>query len=68
LQIPATSAPSERFFSHGALIINKLRNRLNKDSFEKIICLKNWGIIKSEEDISQEIKDEEFEKENIFVI
>ena len=41
LQIPATSASSERFFSQGARIINKDRNRLNKDTFEYIICLKS---------------------------
>jgi hypothetical protein len=68
LQIPATSAPSERFFSNGALIINKLRNRLNKDTFEKIICLKNWGIIKSEEDEKKEVENEEIDKDNLFVI
>ncbi|CZT09918.1 uncharacterized protein RAG0_14526 [Rhynchosporium agropyri] len=45
LQIPATSAPSERFFSLGALIINKLRNRLSKDTFEEISLLKSWGFI-----------------------
>ena len=41
LQIPATSASSERFFSQGARIINKDRNRLNKDTFKYIICLKS---------------------------
>ena len=43
LQIPATSAPSERFFSQGALIISKQRNRLSKETFEAIISLKSWG-------------------------
>ncbi|PVH67261.1 hypothetical protein DL98DRAFT_357617, partial [Cadophora sp. DSE1049] len=37
LQIPATLA-----FSKRALIINKLKNRLIKDTFEKIICFKSW--------------------------
>jgi hypothetical protein len=41
LQIPATSAPSERFFSQGDMIISKYKNRLNKDTFEYIITLKN---------------------------
>jgi hypothetical protein len=41
LGIPASSAASECFFSQGALIITKLRNRLNKDTFEKISCLKS---------------------------
>jgi hypothetical protein len=41
LQIPVTSAPSEKFFSQGARIISKDKNRLNKDTFEYIITLKN---------------------------
>ena len=51
LQIPATSASSERFFSQGARIINKDRNRLNKDTFEYIISLKSWGLFKENSDI-----------------
>ncbi|MAD85775.1 MAG: hypothetical protein CL912_22665 [Deltaproteobacteria bacterium] len=69
LQIPATSAPSERVFSQGALIINKLRNRLAKDTFEKIICLKSWGVIKEEEeedDIREEVIN--IENNNLFFI
>ncbi|CZT11294.1 uncharacterized protein RAG0_15470 [Rhynchosporium agropyri] len=57
LQIPATSAPSERFFSLGALIISKLRNRLNKDTFEMISLLKSWGFIidlEEKDDITSE--------------
>jgi hypothetical protein len=54
LAIPASSASSERFFSQGALIISKLRNRLNKDTFEKIICLKSWGVFKDEEEEEEE--------------
>jgi len=45
LAIPATSASSERYFSQWALNINKLRNKLNKDTFSYIMCLKSWGII-----------------------
>jgi hypothetical protein len=41
LRIPVSSVASERFFSQGALINTKLRNRLTKATFEKIICLKN---------------------------
>jgi hypothetical protein len=67
LQIPATSAPSERFFSNGALIINKLRNRLNKDTFEKSICLKNWGVIKKKK-VEIELTQKEIKKEIFFVI
>ena len=69
LGIPASSAASERFFSQGALINTKLRNRLNKSTFEKIICLKSWGVfINEEEEIKKEEnkdkKDEEVSKEN----
>jgi hypothetical protein len=65
LQIPATSAPSERFFSQSSLIINKQRNRLNKETFEKIILLKNWGIINEETNNNIEFNNEE---ENLFII
>lgn len=44
LAIPATSAPSERFFSIGALVLSKLRNRMHMDTFEFIMCLKSWGL------------------------
>ena len=69
LQIPASSASSERFFSQGALIISKLRNRLNKDTFEKIISLKSWGVFKDEEEEEERkrIKDLSF-KDNLFII
>jgi hypothetical protein len=69
LQIPASSASSERFFSQGALIISKLRNRLNKDTFEKIISLKSWGVFKDEkeEEEKKHIKDLSFEN-NLFII
>ncbi len=49
IHIPATSAPSERLFSLGALIINKLRNRISKETFEQIISLKSWGILVDED-------------------
>ena len=56
LGIPASSVASKRFFSQGALIISKLRNRLNKSTFEIISCLKSWGLFKDE---LEEIKKEE---------
>ncbi|PMD52763.1 uncharacterized protein K444DRAFT_543070, partial [Hyaloscypha bicolor E] len=56
LGIPASLATSERFFSQGALIISKLRNRLNKSTFELISCLKSWGLFTDE---LEEIKKEE---------
>jgi hypothetical protein len=56
LGIPASLAASERFFSQGTLIMSKLRNRLNKSTFELISCLKSWGLFK---DKLEEIKKEE---------
>ncbi len=75
LQISATSASSKRFFSQEALIINKQRNRLNKDVFEYIIFLKSWNIFKDEEEKeneeeneNEEEKKDEIIKENDFII
>jgi hypothetical protein len=73
LQIPASSVSSERFFSQGALINTKLRNRLNKLTFEKVISLKSQGVIKDEESIikQEEIKQAKaliLEKDNMFFI
>jgi hypothetical protein len=67
LQIPATSAPLERFFSQGARIINKDRNRLNKDTFEYIIALKSWGLYINKEN-KEEQEEEEGLRENNFEI
>ena len=69
LGIPASSASSERFFSQGALIISKIRNRLNKDTFEKIICLKSWGVFKDKkENKEKEEKKNISLEDNLFVI
>ena len=69
LGIPASSISSERFFSQGALIISKIRNRLNKDTFEKIIFLKSWGVFKDEEEEDEELGKQEISLEdNAFVI
>jgi hypothetical protein len=73
LQIPASSVSSERFLSPGALINTKLRNRLNKLTFEKVISLKSQGVIKDEESIikQEEIKQAKaliVEKDNMFFI
>jgi DNA-binding transcriptional regulator of glucitol operon len=56
LQIPALSAFSKRFFSQGALINGKLRNRFNKSTFANIISLKSWGVFKDEEDQEKQEK------------
>ena len=71
LGIPASSASSKQFFSQGAFIISKLQNRLNKDTFEMIACLKSWGVFKDEieEEKKEENKEKEISKEdNQFVI
>jgi hypothetical protein len=39
LAIPATTAPSERLFSHGAIIVNKRRSRLNPETVETLTFL-----------------------------
>jgi hypothetical protein len=41
LAIPATSALSESVFSQGGDIITKKRNRLNKESVQILVCLKD---------------------------
>ena len=71
LRIPASSAASERFFSQGALIITKLRNRLNKSTFEKISCLKSQGVFKDELEVKKEEKkdkNQDSKEDNQFVI
>jgi hypothetical protein len=55
LAISATSASSERIFSQASNIITKKRNKLSKDTFKMIMCLKNWNIMKdSEEELIDE--------------
>ena len=63
MQIPATSVSSERFFSQGALIINKTRNRLSKTVFEKILYLKSWGVINVENEEDKEEVENHVENE-----
>ncbi|PMD51574.1 uncharacterized protein K444DRAFT_544980, partial [Hyaloscypha bicolor E] len=65
LRIPASLTSSKRFFSQGALIITKLRNRLNKSTFEIIGCLKSWGLFKDElEEAKKEDKREGIKEKN----
>jgi hypothetical protein len=47
LEIPVSLVSFERFFSQGANIISKNRNKVN---FEKILYLRSWGFIKKEEE------------------
>ena len=42
LSVPASSAPCERVFSAGRYIQNYTRNRLNLETLESLICLKDW--------------------------
>ena len=60
LGIPASLVASKRFFSQSALIISKLRNRLNKSTFEIISYLKSWGLF---QDKLEEAKKEEKKRE-----
>jgi hypothetical protein len=56
-------------FSTGALIISKLRNRFNKETFEKLISLKSWGIFTEEEDIKlKELKELKVSEENPYIL
>ena len=50
------------FFSQGARIIFKDRNRLFKETFKYIIALKSWSLFKKEEEIISNIisKDSDF--------
>ena len=57
-------APFKCFFSQGARIISKDRNRLSKETFEYIIALKSWGLFKEEEEeIISNIISEDFDFE-----
>ena len=52
--------------------MSKLRNRLNKSTFEIISCLKSWGLFKDElEEVKREGKKKEkkdSEEGNLFFI
>ncbi len=55
LAISTTFAFSKRIFSQTSDIITKKRNKLSKDTFKMIMCLKNWNIMKdSEEELIDE--------------
>jgi len=42
LAIPATSAPAERVFSGGAVLITKKRGSLSDDTIRACMCLNSW--------------------------
>ena len=42
LSVPTTSTPAERVFSKGRLLINHVRNRLNDNKIQAVLCLNNW--------------------------
>ena len=48
LCIPATSAPTERLFSHAGLVVNKYRSQLNPENVDDVIFLHdNWEFVES---------------------
>jgi hypothetical protein len=48
--------------------MTKLRNRLNKSTFEIIACLKSWGLFKDELEEAKKEKNQDLEENNQFVI
>ena len=49
--IPATSALSERVFSHGGDIVTRKRSRLSPTTLRWVICLQDWGILSDNDDL-----------------
>ena len=67
LCILSTSAASESVFSKSGDIITKKRNKLSKEAFRKVICLKNWGDF-ADEDYGSDISSDENNNNNIHTI
>ncbi|KAH9467331.1 hypothetical protein Pst134EB_002350 [Puccinia striiformis f. sp. tritici] len=42
LSVPASSAPTERAFSAGRYIQDYTQNRMDVETLEALICLKDW--------------------------
>ena len=56
LAIPATSAASESVFSVGSDIITKKRNRLGAGNTRRLLCLRDWGVLKEGEDDGSDVE------------
>jgi hypothetical protein len=52
LPIPATSAASERVFSHGDLITKK-RNRISRANTRYGLCIRSWGVFVGDDDFDE---------------
>ena len=49
--IPATSAPSERVFSHRGDIMTRKRSRLSPTTLRWVICLRDWGVLSDDDNL-----------------
>ena len=56
LAIPATSAASKSVFSVGSDIITKKRNRLGAGNTRRLLCLRDWGVLKEGEDDGSDVE------------
>jgi hAT family C-terminal dimerisation region len=56
LAILAMLATSECVFSVGGDIITKKRNRLGAGNTRRLLCLRDWGVLKEGEDDSSDIE------------
>jgi hypothetical protein len=46
LAIPSTSAALECVFSSSSDLISKKRARLSRDNIKRLMCMRNWGVLK----------------------
>ena len=58
LAIPASSAASECVFSGGSDLITKKRNQLGGENTRKLLCIRDWGVIKEAVDGSIDLSSE----------